>query len=127
MPVESNIVGSVFMVWSHETDSCWRGLHSCGQTKCEIWPKAAYQSLYAYLRDNAVKKNIIIAALMCVVWLSKCYTSLSSACLFGLEVHEMSLKLKWNIRPGDDGIMDTYSHTGSVNSNEALMGMAAYF
>lgn len=89
--------------------------------RLKLGPKQLHQPLYACLRDNAVEK---ISSLQCCCVLSP---SVVPACLFGLEVYEMSLKLKWNIRLRDDGITDTYSHTGSVNLNEALMGMAPYF
>lgn len=121
MPVQSHILGSVFMMWSHETHSCHRGLHSCGQTQCEIRPKAASSTFVCvFKRECYEKKYHHCSAAVCGLALQVLYQP-----IFSLKVHDMSLKLKWNIRLGDDGIMVTYSHTGSVNLNEVLIGMEA--
>lgn len=91
----------------------------------KLGPKQLHRPLYAYLRDSAVKKK---SSLQCCSLLSGS-PSIIPAFLQPVSSasRSMSLKLKWNIHPGDDGIMDAYSHTGSVNLNEALMGMSAYF
>lgn len=90
----------------------------------KLGPKQLYQPLYPYLRDNAVKK---ISSLQCCRVLSP---SVIPAYLQPVSLASRSMKCLLNLNGTfARGTMAswTYSHTGSVNLNEGLMGMAAYF